>query len=524
MKSIILTFALFNVCISNLHGQFASDIIIDNNPSIIQSNVCVTTAFNGWIFTAFTTFNSANNSSGITIKKSTDRGESWSIIAQNSLTNIEYQNLEIEVAGTSTADLKLFVIGSNFSSTTSSFTTFLDVYNAVTGTYIGTPHFQSHGTKIYDLDIATDYISPASVSSPYSIGFLYSKTAAVDSIVFVGSIDGGVTFGIRNVVATTPLFFNKISLSYGQSFSGSNGRYFAAWEQKSSNTARNGHIYTSRNVSTVDGPWISPVNLDSLSSTMINLCRNPRISTMIEPNTDSDSAGVTSIVLVDRDYNGDASDYDLLGFYNKRSHYTNFWTRLDVSNTSENDMYSDITYNPQNNSFSTTYFDSTSNLLILVDNDLNLLTPNLWTIASSQYNDGTAGIAPSPRISYNPQENGTDAVWNASTATTNGVAKFDASYRGLYLDISEGTFNSMQVSCYPNPAVEKLTIDFNSKTDNIVFIELIDLTGKVIQTQSEVVVKGENKLELKFNTIASGTYILQVSNTIDSFKTNIVIK
>lgn len=524
MKSIILTFAVFSMCISNLHGQFASDVIIDNNPTIIQSNVCVTTAFNGWIYTAFTTFNTANNSSGITIKKSTDRGETWSIVAQNSLTSIEYQNLDIEVVGTSTADLKLFVIGSNYSLTTANYTTFLDVYNAVTGTYIGTPHFQSHNSKIYDLDMATDYLSPASVSSPYSVGFLYSKTALNDSIVFIGSTDGGVTFGIRNVVATTPFYFNKISLSYGQSFSGSNGRYFAAWEQRTSNSARNGHIYTSRNASTVDGPWITPVNLDSVSSTMINLCRNPRISTMIEPNTDSDSIGVTAVVLVDRDYNGDGSDYDLLGLYNKRSHYTNFWTRLDISNTSDIDMHSDIVYNPLDNKFSATYFDSTTNKLILVNNDINLLTPNAWIIDTSQYNDGTAGIAPYPRISYNLQENGTDAVWNVSSASTNGVVKFDASYRGIYLEISEGTFNSMQVSFYPNPAVEKLTIDFNSKSENTVLIELIDLTGKVIQTQSEGVVIGENKFELRFNSIASGNYILHISNSNDSFSTKITIK
>jgi hypothetical protein len=315
----------------------------------------------------------------------------------------------------------------------------------------------------------------------------------------------------------------NVSLAYGKSNSASNGRYFAVWERLPSSTSRNGNIYTSRNISTVDGPWITPMNLDSLSSTMIGLCRNPSIAVQYN-NIDNDSGAVTAVVLVERDYNGDGSDYDLLGFYNMRAHYTNNWFRLDVVNNGENDMQPDITYDPGNNNFLAVYFDSTNGKLPYCINGMNLTTPSTWGYITPQYNDNTALTAAWPRVEINPMVTQTAHVWISKSSGMDGIAMFDGEYvfTGIAEQQDPALFADDQI--YPNPASSLVNLSFSTSGDNDVVIKVFDTRGRIVEQRQAGNRKAGNWLEnFDVSSWDNGVYTFSVSSGTQSFTKMLVV-
>jgi|GEM_PF-4609663 len=415
--------------IASIFTANAGNVIINNQPNINQTKVETDVAFNGWIFAAHNTVDSANDAGGITIRRSKDGGATWETIDYYSVSGIRYPVFDIAVMGTDTNNLLLSLIGVNYNVGSNSSVMFLDNYNATTGTYQISPVSHNVGNRaIHDVAIATDYKFPAVTASPFSVAYAYTCSGTTkDSVNYGCSVDGGQTYLPSVNVATTSNHYRKLSMAYGRSVSASNGRYFLAWEQLTSPGNTTGNIFTSRNQSSVDGAFIPPANLDSVSSTMIGLCRNPRIA-VSQSLDDNDSASVTAVVLVDRDYIGDGSDYDLLGFYNKRAHFTNFWYRLDIVNSGEHDMQGDICFDPNGKKFMATYLDSTNHRLPYITNDWNLLSPSIWNPVLPNYDDvGTILGNSFPRVMVNPLDTQATFAWiRNDTVTGNGVAHFNA--------------------------------------------------------------------------------------------------
>lgn len=504
MKKLLLILGILLFCEVSNFGQFGTDVIIGNTPAINQRQVEITSAFNGWLYAAYTTLDSAADQGGVVIKRSIDRGVTWQTIDSYIVTGIRYEDVDILVAGTDTNNLMLYVAGINHNMGVNTYVAYVDKYNATGLNFINAIYNKGTGTRqIYEVELASDYQFPAVGASPYSLAILVSEySSSYDSLTVDVSVDGGNTFGFHEVVATTGGYFKKASLAYGRSVSGSNGRYFAVWEQRSSASARNGHIYTSRNQSTVDGPWITPICLDSISATMINLCRNPRIATSYG-NTDNDSGSVTAVIMVERDYTGDGSDYDLLGFANERAHFTNFWYRFDVVNSGEKDMQADVIFDVDSNKFRATYFDSTNFKLTYINNDWNLADANAWTTSASQYNDIAPGTNPYPRLAYNPSEKGTTAVWTRKGTGTNGVALFDASYTAVYVGLDSNNEPVLHISAYPNPTSNYLYVQLDGiEQANLL---LIDNNGQVIETYNAIT----NNQMISLETLPNGIYFLQ---------------
>jgi hypothetical protein len=507
MKKQFLILGILLCCRSLSFGQFGADVIIANAPAINQRQVEITSAFNGWLYAAYTTVDSAANEGGVDIKRSIDRGMTWQHIDSYSISNFRYEDVDLVVAGTDTNNLTLFVAGINHNLGTGTYVAYIDKYNGTSLSFIGASLNKNTGTrKIYDVELASDYQFPAVGASPYSVALLVTEySSSYDSITVDVSVDGGNTFAFHEVVATTGSYFRKASISYGRSSSGSNGRYFAVWEQLSSTNARTGHIYTGRSSSTVDGPWITPVCLDSISATMINLCRNPRIATSFG-TSDNDSGSVTAVVLVERDYTGDGTDYDMLGFANERSHFTNFWYRFDVINNNEKDMQADVIFDTDSNKFRATYYDSTNAKLTYINNDWNLANPNTWTIGTYQYNDVAPGTNPYPRLAYSPAEKGTAAVWTRKGTGTNGVAMFDASYTAIYVGIDANNEPVLNISAYPNPTTNYLYINLDGI--DMANLILMDNNGRVMETYNAVT----NNQMISLETLPTGIYFLQFTH------------
>jgi len=491
---------------------FGSDVVLDAQATDNQSRVRLATAFNGWQYAAVSSVNNLGMG-GITLLRSIDGGYAWSVLQELQMVNILFPAFDLVVAGTDTSDLKVFLGTVSNNTLIPNYTLDIKVYNGHTGNLLANPVSIDKGTRrIYDVALASDYAYPAVSASPYSVAFLYSfYSSSMDSLVYSCSLDGGTTFGISQTVMTTGVWFQNVSLAYGRSASASNGRYFGAWEVMSSASARVGHIYTARSTSMVNSQWTVPKNLDSLSSTMINLCREPVIAVSYN-NTDNDSSSCTAIVMVARDYNGDASDYDILGFYNKRAHYTNYWYRLDVLNSGDNDLMPHMAYHPDSSQFAVTYFDSTNAALVYCKNDWNLLSANSWNNINSQYNDSTTGmIAPWPRVSISPQNGHAAFAWIQHTSATHGVAEFDDEYLTLMVGIKSNADNVDALSFYPNPTSDRFFVSGNLKSNSHLRVELVNMLGQTMLSKDLGTVNaGTFNYSVECSSFENGNYIVKL--------------
>jgi hypothetical protein len=507
---------------------FSNDVIITNSSTIDQRHVRISVAFNGWLYAAYNTYDSLTNSGGITIRTSRDNGQTWSTIDSYSVPNIRYPALDIVVAGTDTTNLRLYLAGVNHNVTGGTYVMFVDRYNATTGVFVGSNYNLQNGTRpVYDVSLASDYMFPATVASPYSVGLLYSTySSSYDSIVFLGALDGGNTWSVRRPVAITGGYHRGVSLAYGRSASASNGRYFAAWEQIGSSGARTGHIFTSHSLSTADGTWMAKVNLDSISSTMINLCSHPQIAVQYN-NMDNDSGACTAVVLVDRDYYGDGSEYDLLGFENKVAHSTNNWYRLDIDNSSTNAMQPDVSFDPVNNNFLATYYDSTNGKLPYVSNGMNLTTPSVWASVSAQYNDISTNLkVPFPRVEPNPSAIGRAALaWNAEGVLGRGVSMFDAEYVVSGINAQTAGHGFYMNDPYPVPAADQVTIGYALDHAAGVTISVYNALGEKVLDQNEgTQTDGLHNSTINVQSLSDGVYFCRISSGRQMITKRIVVQ
>ncbi len=530
MKKILLFSALiFLAKISFCQGngenpKFSGDVPIFQNSSLNERNVRLTVAFNGWIYAAFSSPDVDNNKS-IQIRYSKDNGVSWIPFYSYAVTGVNYSNFDIVATGTDTSSLSLFLTASYSMNGDNTNAVFINKHKGTNPeTFTNNYSLQTTG-KIMGIAIASDYQLPSSVSTPFSIGVIYSMRGTMDSINYVVSTDGGTSFNYTYSIAQTSSYYRKVSLSYGRSTSASNGRFFAAWEQIGTYDENStGHIYTSRNQTYLNDAWIPQLNLDSLSSACIGLCKNPTIATQFN-DIDNDSNSVSALVAFERDYEGSGNDHDILGFYNMKASYENYWTRLDISNDTNNCIQPHISYDPAGNHFLAVYFDSTAKKLPYVVNGMNfnLTNPNTWLQITEQYNDDTNMVAPWPRVQISPVFNQTAHVWIAEDQNNFGIAMFDAEY--LHTGINEGPKSIFSNGViYPNPVSEIATISFNVETSSNVTMQIFDITGKIILDKEITdinVGKGIEKIDVR--AWNNGVYFFSISSNKEKLTSRFVV-
>jgi hypothetical protein len=66
------------------------------------------------------------------------------------------------------------------------------------------------------------------------------------------------------------------------------------------------------------------------------------------------------------------------------------------------------------------------------------------------------------------------------------------------------------VKVYPNPTQNILNLEFSSSEERNVKIEVIDLTGKIIQ--SSVIDRNIGLIHYDLNSLSSGVYILKIQS------------
>jgi hypothetical protein len=486
---------------------FGKDIVIHDSSSQNQRQVVICSAFNGWLYAAYTYFNTEYNMPAFEILKSVDNGITWTLIVDEGTNPVysEISSLDIAVAGDSISNLKLFVSFVSVNGNPG------DIGYGFVGRYDGDGNFLDRTGELYYVTyiaIATDFMYPASNSNPFSIGILYSDRnfSNQDSLIFLSSSNGGMSYNNRQVLAITSNHFHDVSLAYGRSPSWSSGRYFAAWTETNGFTSYTGHIYTAHSNPDFNSPFTKPVCIDSLDSTGINKFKNPKIACQFS-SSDNDSSNLTEVIMAEKQLS--LNNYDTRGFYNLHATTSSHFNEFSLTSSSNNKTQPDINFNPYASAFMVTYYDSTLQSLPFLTNDVNLTNPGTWNIISPAYNDSPNLAAPYPKVALDMgQQQGAD-VWIKEGTGGNGVAMFDAQY-STYAGVSDnnsGTFARL-IGAYPNPCSSYIKIAFELQKPEKVTIILMNILDQPLGTVTDQYYsEGKHVVNYDVSNFPEGTYI-----------------
>jgi Pregnancy-associated plasma protein-A/Secretion system C-terminal sorting domain/Fibronectin type III domain/Bacterial pre-peptidase C-terminal domain len=98
----------------------------------------------------------------------------------------------------------------------------------------------------------------------------------------------------------------------------------------------------------------------------------------------------------------------------------------------------------------------------------------------------------------------TNYTLRCSTKTTNFRLDQDGSAAG----ISE--IGISKVTLFPNPANDKVNVQFVADQEGQAGIQLLDLTGKVVRTQAATAAEGENTMGIQIGDLAAGLYLVRI--------------
>lgn len=86
--------------------------------------------------------------------------------------------------------------------------------------------------------------------------------------------------------------------------------------------------------------------------------------------------------------------------------------------------------------------------------------------------------------------------------------------------------NSFKLSVYPNPVIDKATINFQLEKDKKVNIALHDISGKLVTifVRNELKSRGNNSIEIDLKDLIQGVYILSIETADGNILTQRVIK
>lgn len=528
MKTRFTLFAFLLLCLTGLNAQtgffggtvvplkpqsplFGKDIKINDMPTENQRNVAVCCAFNGWLYAAYWVKTAGYME--LTIMKSVDDGMTWDLFRtiQTGVPSEIFTSFKIATCGNSLSTLKVFMGLVYYDTIYQTGTALVPRLDGITGV-TEVDVLQDQFVDSHYLDIATDFNYPAYNSDPGSFAILYSKrSGSSDSLIFRSSSDGGITLNNHKVVSksTNQFQFSKVTLNYGRSSSYTNGQYFAALELINLNNSDFNHIYTSHSNPNINSPFTTPVQLDALDPSALNMCRNPIIACQYN-NTDNDSANLTEVVLFEK-FKPASGDYDVTGYYNLQAATTSHFRPLNIAATANNEIQPDISFNSYNSKFMVTYFDSTNRKLPFLTNDVNLANPNSWNVVSQGYNDNSNLVAPYPKVKVNfGQQDGINA-WITEGTGGNGVAMFDAPY-STYTGVSGNSIGTSAklIGSYPNPCHNTIKIAFELKNEGKVTINVMSIMGQPFGTvTNQTYSAGKHVVQYDVSNLPDGNYLYE---------------
>lgn len=78
--------------------------------------------------------------------------------------------------------------------------------------------------------------------------------------------------------------------------------------------------------------------------------------------------------------------------------------------------------------------------------------------------------------------------------------------------VSLTTINLNSVSSYPNPAIDKVHLDFQSSTGELYFLEIVNANGNTVYQANVFGYEGPNEVEFNISTYQKGIYFIRLFN------------
>jgi hypothetical protein len=489
---------------------YGTDMVIDDQSTQDQRGNCLAVAFNGWIYAGHII-----NVEGVYEWKifiSTDNGQNWATLVDQTIgTGWEVDKLDILVCGTSTADLKLFVARVYYNSSTTTSELKMSSYDANTGTGLATQRDDIvTNARFKDVSIASDYLFPAYGATGYTIGMGFTKNAAFsDTVKFVSFDNMGATQQTEQTIWYGGSFVRKISTAYGKSAFYNFGRYHIAYEILSTSSSDIGQIWTAHSTSEYNSAFTAPFRLDNLIASSADYCRNPSICCQFG-NIDNASGNYTEVVLFDRAFNGDVTNFDVVGTYNLLASNTDSWSIFGLYATGADEFQPDVNFDPGYNNFLATYCDFTNQKLKYVVQHLDFPDPYNWILIADGYNYEFNLISPYPKVEINPVLLKVAHTWTAERASLQGETMFDAEYS--VLGVPDGKTNlEIQTSVNPNPVKNNLNLVVTSPNSCHIKVTCYDALGKNSRLLfDQNIAKGRSTLSRDVSGLDEGLYFYTV--------------
>lgn len=154
-------------------------------------------------------------------------------------------------------------------------------------------------------------------------------------------------------------------------------------------------------------------------------------------------------------------------------------------------------------------------------------------------NFSTAIVAPLPSYNWSVSNgtitagqgsNNVDVTWGTGTGTVNVSASNTCGVSGLksqsFTGIScrEETGASNNLSVYPNPAHDKVTVSIDIKDHTAFNIMLRDISGRIILSENKEGEAGLNVYEMDLRNFAKGIYTLEIQSASENRMTKVVVE
>jgi hypothetical protein len=92
-------------------------------------------------------------------------------------------------------------------------------------------------------------------------------------------------------------------------------------------------------------------------------------------------------------------------------------------------------------------------------------------------------------------------IMNATIWLTNTAPRFGNEISETYVNI------------FPNPFTNELNIGFVNQQSEVININVFDLSGRLMLSQNEFASEGINQISINSNDLASGTYLVKLTNS-----------
>lgn len=107
-----------------------------------------------------------------------------------------------------------------------------------------------------------------------------------------------------------------------------------------------------------------------------------------------------------------------------------------------------------------------------------------------------------------------DVMWSTQNFVDSDTTVMrDLIYGISCLGVNETKMDASIQSIYPNPAATNCTVEFNLRNEETVSIQIVDLSGKILVRKEEVkAFNGSNKVDLDVSSLATGSYLVRLTN------------